>query len=133
MTPQEIITLRAPQFSSDARLDDMVTLATTLTGSEYGEQRNYAIALLVMHWMTLEAMRNAQKDETGVVTDSGIATAGGIKSESEGQLSHTFGGGGSEMSNRNPELSSTGWGLELLELRNGTLFLPRNRMMGSSV
>jgi hypothetical protein len=119
VTPLEIIQARAPLFASEPNVSSLIALATTQTG-DFGspDATNTAIALLVCHWYALD------KRDAG--TGSGIA--GSITSESEGELSRSYGstvGAGA----RNAALEQTRWGLELLDLRKSAFFLPRTRMM----
>lgn len=110
-TPQEIIILRAPQYTGEPRLDDLVTLATAQTGNVYGTHKNLAIALLVLHWLTMEKQGG---------------TSGSIKSEKEGDLARSYGTSIS-ISQRYPDLSQTSWGMELIRLRKSLILGPRNR------
>jgi len=114
MTVAEIIVARCSTVVINARVNSLITLSTEQTGSVFGTRTNDAIALLVLHWLALDA-RNG----------GGVGGAGGaITSETEGQLSRSYGGG---MINNNNELASTSWGLELLRLRNTMIFSARNR------
>lgn len=111
-TPKEIIVLRAPQYSGESRLDDLITLAGEQTGTAYGGCRNLAIALLVLHWLTLETQNNG--------------SAGSVKSEKEGDLQITY-NTSVGVSQKYPDLSQTSYGLELIRLRKSCLLTPRNR------
>ena len=118
-TAQGIIAVRAPGFATAPDLADLVTLATQLTGAEYGVNREYAKALLVMHWLSLRGR------------DGGSGTnvsAGSIQSESEGSLSRSY-GVASGANVRDAGLGQTAYGLELLSLRDSVLITFRNRMM----
>jgi hypothetical protein len=115
-----IIEIRNPGFCADPRRNDFIALATELTGTVYGDLRNQAIALRVLHWFTLDA-RGAGS------SSSGGAGAGAITSESEGELSRDFGGTATYINERYPDLSSTSYGLELIQLNRGTIIGPRNR------
>lgn len=77
MTPRQIIAARAPEIATEARLPDLIDLAKEQIGTAYGTQRDLAIALTVMHWVTLEAQGDA-------------ASSGPIVSEKEGDLSRTY-------------------------------------------
>jgi hypothetical protein len=121
VTALQTITLRTPQFAADARLNDMIIMATQLTSATaFGANTQYAIALRVMHWLTMEAVNG------GIVGNSGIGRVGYISSESEGQLSRSFGVSGG-FAERYPDLSGTIYGAELVALMRGTIFGPRNR------
>jgi len=119
-TPLQIITLRTPQFTSDPRLTDMITLATNQTGDEFGDCKNNAIALRVMHWLTKEAIHG------GSSTNSGVQNSGQIISEKEGDLSRSY--GKVEQSSKHGDLSTTAFGVELIGLMDSCLFLPRKRI-----
>jgi len=115
MTVAEIIVARCLTVVINARVNSLITLATEQTGSVFGTRTNDAIALLVLHWLALDA-RNG----------GGVGGAGGaITSETEGQLSRSYGGG--MINNNDNELASTSWGLELLRLRNTMIMTARNR------
>lgn len=122
-TTEGIIEVRAPQYFTDPRLSDLITLATGRTGDEFGDCKELAIALLVMHWLAREELRGGD----GGSSTSGSGVAGAVTSESEGQLSRSYGVAADSQS-KDGDLSTTAWGLELLQLRNDCLFLPRSRM-----
>lgn len=111
-TPKEIIVLRTPQYSGESRLDDLITLAGEQTGTAFSNCRNLAIALLVLHWLTLETQNNG--------------TSGSIISEKEGDLQRAY-STSFVISQKYPDLSQTSYGLELIRLRKSCLFNPRNR------
>jgi hypothetical protein len=137
LTVQQYIELRAIQYAGDARLPDYVDLATMLTGTCYGERRNYAIALRVLHYLTLETMRGAAAGTILSGTDSGSAVAGLVTSEKEGDLSRSYenptasdsGSNGSSKTERYGDLPKTEYGLELIELMNNSLVFARTRIM----
>ena len=105
MTPGEILDDIAPELVDATGKATHLELAEGQTGKVYGDQRNYAVALLAAHTLT-------------VIKRSGIS--GPVQTIREGQLSisHrpgsrdslTGGGGGS--------LSSTTYGSELVRLRS---------------
>lgn len=112
MTALQIIALRGPQFSADPRLGDLITLAAegldaTVIGGRYQE----ALALKVLHILTMEQMSGASAPGTGT---SGGVQVGAISSKSEGDLSISYHSSG--IANgipRFPNLSSTVFGQEL--------------------
>lgn len=122
MSPLDIITLRAPQYSTDLRLSKFIELATMLTSDGFGTLKDMAIALRVLHMLTMESLRG------GTSSNTGVAVGGIITSESEGQLSKSMAQNQLAMS-RNSDLSATAYGLELMELVEMTFFKPRTRMM----
>jgi hypothetical protein len=124
-TAQEIIALKGPSFSSDPRLADFVALAKKQISSvNFGTNYEYACALLVLHWLTLE------KQGGGSSTVSGSGVVGGIKSEAEGDLSRSYGSSGAAGNSRNEYYGSTCFGQEFLALWKGNLILPRNSYVG---
>ena len=116
MTAAEIIVARSPSVVITARITTLITLATEQTGSVFGTRTTDAVALLVLHWLALGS-RNAG--------GAGAGVGGAITSETEGQLSRSYGGG--MINNNSNELASTSWGLELLRLRNTMIISVRNR------
>jgi hypothetical protein len=130
-TPLQIIFLRAPQWAVDPRLSSvpsLLDLAAEKTGTIFGEQTSLAIALRVLHWFALEAQRGGNP---GTGTNSGMGITGRLTSESEGQLSKSFGDGGSKAS-RWADLQTTSYGCELIELIRSCAVLPRTRAMDST-
>lgn len=107
MTVAQIIEARAPSVVIDARVTSLITIATTQTGTVFGDQRNYAIAMLVLHWLELETRGGA---------------GGPITSEKEGDLARAYGKPQSDH-----ELMSTKWGQELKRLRDSCIMAVRNR------
>ena len=124
-----IITLRAPQFASDPRLNDFIELAELQTSSGFGARYNFAVALRVLHVLTLEVIHNGLTS----ASTSGTAIAGIIASESEGDLSRSYentsASMGAGVAGRYVNLSTTAYGTELIELINSTFFKPRTRAM----
>ena len=110
MTVAEIIAARDPSVVIDSRVNSLISIATSQTGSVFGEQRNYAIALLVLHWLELETRGGA---------------AGAIASEKEGDLARSYAVNKKSIG----ELDSTKWGAELGRIRASLIFSPRNRTM----
>lgn len=110
-TVADIIVVRNPNVTVDARVTDLITLATQDIGSVFGSKTNDAIALLVLHWIALDAR-------------AGGFAPGAIKSEKEGDLARSFGGSGSKTLT---DLDSTSWGLQLKRLRNALIFSARDR------
>jgi hypothetical protein len=121
-TPQEIVLLRVPSLSGDPRLGDFETLAKGQTGTAFGDCYNLAVALRMLHWLTLDA-------RAGAAIGAGAST-GGVKSEKEGDLSRSYGTTASAIAERYPDLSQSIYGLELIQLQKSCLMLPRNRMVG---
>jgi hypothetical protein len=132
MTALQIIAMRAPQWASDPRLSStpsLIDYATQLTGSVFGDQRDMAIALRVLHILATESLRGGNPGSS--VSTSGEGHAGAVTSESEGQLSKSF-TVNSTSAKRWANLSTTSYGLELIELLRGCGVFPRTRAMDSS-
>lgn len=118
----QIITLRAPQFSTDTRLANFIELAESLTSlTAFEDNRNYAVALRVLHWMTKEELRGA----TTPATSTGAAVAGAIASETEGSLSRSFSSGSESL--KYGDLGTTAYGCELIDLIKGMVMTPTTR------
>jgi hypothetical protein len=122
LSVKEIIALRAPQYSASSRLDGLITLSTQLTGGGYGDNLTLAIALRVMHVLTKEKMAG------GTDINTGTQNAGTITSETEGQLSRSY--AQSQLTtDKFGDLSSTTFGLELIDLAKSSFMGYRNRMI----
>ena len=107
-TAAQIIALRVPAYASDTRLTDLITLAGDQTSSTFfGERYEEALALRVMHWLTLES-----RDGAG----------GAVTSIKTGDLGMSFAAGSGD------ELSSTSFGNELKALINSRSIGARTRM-----
>lgn len=122
-TAEQIIGIRAPQYSSDTRMADLIALSTLLTGNAFGDKKQYAIALRVMHWLAVE-VRNCGD---GGSSTSGSGTGGMLKGEKEGGLSRSYSLGGFEK--EKSDLSSTEYGQELLVLIRQCVLFARTRLM----
>jgi hypothetical protein len=116
-TPEQIIEMRSSAYGADDRVADLVTLAGENTGLyAYGNQRNQAIALLVLHWLT-------RNDKDGI----GNSSPGALQMEREGSLQRQWLVDFS-LTKAQPDQSQTAWGMELLGLRKSCVFGPRTRM-----
>lgn len=124
-TASQIIAVRAPQFSGDPRLSDLINLAKLQTSSKLGDKYQLALALRVMHWLILEE-RGGGNPGSGGGTSSGSSTPGNLKSEKEGDLSRNY-ELTSILQRKWGDLTSTQYGLELVSLIKGHFFLPRTR------
>lgn len=129
----QTVQLRAPQWSTDPRINSLITyaqqgLAAAVFGDRYGE----AVGLKVLHLLAVEAINGGNP---GTGTDSGDGTGGLLASESEGDLSrsYTYPGmsksGSGTITASASDLSTTSYGKELLALMSGTIFRPMNRRM----
>lgn len=125
MNAFQIIQLRAPQWSIDPRVNDMIVYARELTSTEaFGQDTENAVALRVLHFFALEAQRNGTP---GTGSSSGQGHAGQVTSETEGNLSKSF-SSGSNASKRYGALSTTVYGQELIELIRANVMNPTTRM-----
>jgi hypothetical protein len=122
-TAQQIIAVKSPSFAADPRLSDFVTLAADFVSqSAYGTKYQHALALVVLHWLTLDAQQG------GNSSVSGGGAGGGIKSEKEGDLARTFGSSSSSASTDDSYWASTVFGQELVSLRSHCIFAPHHRV-----
>jgi len=110
-TASEILDAIAPELSSAANKQTHLDLADSQTGSVFGEQYEYAVALLAAHTLTL-----AQRG------DSVGGSAGAVSSQKEGQLSVSFGG-----TVESGALGATSYGTELQRLRRQYIIGARTR------
>jgi len=122
-TAKQIIAVKSPSFSADTRLDDLIVLAADFVSqSAYGTKYQHALALVVLHWLTLDAQQG------GNSTSSGGGIGGGIKSEKEGDLARTYGGASSGSNNDDSYWMGTIFGQELLSLRSRCVLTPHSRV-----
>jgi len=115
LTPQEIIALRDPDTagkdSFKATLPGNVFLADLQTSSTaYGDQRNLAVALLVLHWEYLRRRNGAPTVPTLI---------------EDGPSKRGF--AAPKVAASNP-LDLTAWGLELQGMRKDNILAVCNRM-----
>lgn len=128
MDALQIIRIRAPQWSTDPRINDLIAYAREITGSDaFGKDAERAVALRVLHILACEAMRGGSP---GIGTSSGQGHAGQVTSESEGQLSRSFGQNAQWAFQRYGQLSATIYGQELIELMRGSIMSPMTRASG---
>jgi len=123
-TASEIVVLKMPDLATDPRIDDFISLsAFYVSESIFSEKYQYALALVALHMFMLD------KQSGGNSTSSGSGAMGGIKSEKEGDLSRSFGGMSGNVSQTKIYFSSTPYGLELLQLWNACILMPRTRFV----
>jgi hypothetical protein len=122
----EIIEVRSPQFSTCTRLSNLIEVAKLLTGTNFGDNYNLAVALRVVHWLTKETMQGGTLD-----VDSGFGNSGSISEKHEGQLGISFSGGASneKLHFKYGDLVTTSYGLELINLMKSCCITIRNRMV----
>lgn len=82
------------------------------------ESYDYAVALLVMHWLTLKEQAKISNN---------IGGAGGIKSITEGRLSISFGSISGSSVNILGDLQQTSYGVELASFLETSIILPATR------
>jgi len=122
--PLSIIQVRAPQWGSDSRVSDLITLAELQTGDCFGDKYALAVALRVMHGLAIE------KQNGGSVGDSGNGQAGAVTSLKEGDIAEgrsTSSGASSKLSTAEIGLEDTSYGRELISLSNACFSGPINR------
>lgn len=112
-TVADIIDCRAAGYSGDPRIVCLEELADEfLTNcAPEGTPRNYAIALQVLHWMTIS-------DRSGKGGEEGAnAPVGSVTMEKEGELQVKYSANHSSVmqyiSDMKAELMQTPWGMEL--------------------
>ena len=122
-TAKDIIELKSPDLVGDPRIDDFITLAKFhVAESVFMEKYQYALALVVLHQITLDNQGG------GSSTESGSGSTGGIKKEKEGDLEREFGNVGLDGSNQMKKYyNQTSFGQELLQLMDVCIFKARNR------
>lgn len=110
LTARLILSAIAPKFDINPNRDVFLEMAALQTSiSHFGEEKyERAVALRAAHEMSLATTRN-------------LGESGSITSKSEGQLSVSFGGGGSRITPKGLEsLIQTAFGHELLDLIEGS-------------
>lgn len=123
-TVSGIIALKSPSFAGDLRISDLDELAKFhLAQKPFGVRWIYARALLILHWLTLDAQGG------GSASTSGSGVIGGISSEKEGDLARSYNTIISS-DDKDGYLKSTSFGAELLQIWKSCLILPMNRRLG---
>ena len=116
-TAEQIIAMRSSAYATDERVPGLVVLAEEKTNVyAYGDQTAEAVALLVLHWLTRSDQSSA-----------GVSAPGALSMEREGSLQRQYLVDFS-LTKSQPDLTQTGWGMELLGLRKTCIFSPRTRM-----
>jgi hypothetical protein len=104
----QVISWRAKKYEGDERIPNLLILAEEFMGSKIPSvnAREYAKALQVLHWLTLEDQMN-----------DGASGIGAISAEKEGELQIKYQNPTGNMmyyqSDTKSELTRTSWGLEL--------------------
>lgn len=123
-TAKQIIELKSPSLVGDSRIDDMVDLAKlTVSESVFGNKYQYALALVVLHQITLDSQSG------GTSTSSGSGVSGGLTSEWEGDLKKDFGNiGASAVKNLGEAFyMTTTFGQEYINLKRSCIITVRSR------
>lgn len=107
LSVDEIIEVRAKHYAGDSRIPRLANLADEFLGSKIqgGNNRNYAIALQVCHWLTLSDR----------VEDGNLGT-GAVIEEKEGELTIKYSSANNIMaftSDWKADLDQTVYGKEL--------------------
>ncbi len=116
---QNYISLRGPQFLSDPRINDFITLATSKTNTKYFPANTIlfyeAVGLRVLHYLELERISGGVTTSNNAVTNVPAIPPGIITSESEATVSISY--SVSEKDKKNyPDLCKTIYGSELITL-----------------
>ncbi len=111
-----IINLRAPFFSTTSNLSDLASLALTFVGRPFRDKQAYASAMLVCHWLAMQASGAAKGGSSGPVTEV-----------REGLLQKQFAG---PKGSYDEFLSQSVWGLEFENVRRGVIFAGRTAAVG---
>ena len=123
-TATEIIAIRAPALHALPASEDFyikqATTQTSLTAFGTDDLREQAIALRAMHRWTL--------DQPSGVGSQGLISTGPVVSLKEGDLAVGFAAPSSGITDSNPDLSRTPWGLELIQLIRSSIMGVRNRL-----
>lgn len=115
MTPLQTAQALAPcPPALTAQLNALLAIAEAQTSTAYGDHRNTAVALLALHWMTLNERKGG--------------SAGAVVSETVGDLSRTYAQTQAQGTS-GQDLGSTRWGQQLLALRRSTILGVRNRRL----
>jgi len=103
-------------------IDNLITLSSTRLSAiafDTTDTYNYAVALLVMHWMTLKTQSQITNNVGGI---------GGVKSITEGRLAISFGTVvGNNINSMLPDLQMSSYGVELGSLIETVIIPPVNR------
>lgn len=119
---KDLIALRAPEYEDDPRLEPLIELAYELKGDKIpeGTPSNYAMALQVLHWLTISDR-----------TSEGNGGVGSVTEEKEGELTIKYSGSNSNLmwytSSWESELGQTPWGKELYAFVNRWLLKVHTR------
>lgn len=112
---QSYIDTRAARYSADARLPELQAQAELEVGTVFGSLRYKAVALLMLHWLTMD-----DRDS------GGLGVGGAISMEREGSLQRQYLLDFS-VTKQNPDLAQTKWGLEYVQLKKSCIIKPMTR------
>lgn len=125
-TAIEIIGVKAPDIPQDARLTDFVDLAKLIVAAApLGTKFQYALALLVLHWMKLADMSSGPAGEV----DGTMGISGGIRRKKEGMVELEFNRSESLVGSKASEryYGQTVFGFEFYQLWQHCFIGPMNR------
>jgi hypothetical protein len=114
----DYITVRAPLYAADPRVSTLIDMATIeISATAYGNNKNRAISLLVLHWLAMD-------DKSA---SDGNSIGGTIKREREGSLEREYMVDFS-LTKDYTDYTQTRWGMELIQLTNKSVVkAPFNR------
>ena len=124
LSTSQVIAARGPQYVSDPRLATFITMAQQRTSTtRFGDNYGYAVGLRALHMLDLEAQRGGTSSNSGVGVPGAItsSTEGGISQSRQGAMAKRYG-------DKYPDLCQTAFGVELIELIEGSIFAPMTRM-----
>lgn len=114
-SPLDYVAVRSATYAADPRIGTLLSMAENETGAEFGTNRNRAIALLALHWISMD-----DRDS------GGQAVGGTVSAEQEGSLRRQY-LIDFTLTSRYPDLTQTRWGMERIGLQKGSLIGPRTR------
>ncbi len=135
MSAIDIISARCPQFVGHSRLFLLLDYAEEyLLQCVWKDKWNLAKALLVCHWLTMEANNQASDDGAGTGS-SGTGRTGQANTVQEGELmlkwdTQSQSGSGAGNGGGWDWLKSTQYGMELYMLIRSLTLMPRNQWVG---
>lgn len=122
MSIKSIIQARSSFDVTNPKVDSLIDLSSTrLSQDAFDDFKTYeyAVALLVMHWLSL--------GQQSTITNN-VGATGGVKSITEGRLSVSFGQvSGNLINTVSPDLQQTSFGIELASLLETVISVPVNR------
>lgn len=118
MSIKSYIQARSTFDISDPKIDTLIDISSTRLSSigfDTSKTYEYAVALLVMHWLSLSKQSSISNN---------MGSAGGLKSITEGRLSISFGSISGTQSDMLADLQQTSYGVELASLMETAVIAP---------